>query len=114
MDAYPYIFNSLKTIQAIGVLLKTKDNNKHSYYEIIETLYKADLKSIRDTGYPIMRAKYWTPDSDYASWEGFIQPVDDKPPTETELELVHDPGYGELSPYEMELLHEVFKEVSNG
>lgn len=120
MHPYPYVMDLRKSIQAMAYLLKQADDKVYSYTDILKMLYRADIRSFKETAYPILRAggdlkaimkgRY---EPDRGSWREYMSLRDEDSKKETKIVLVRDPGTGELCPYEKDVLEEVFKEVSN-
>jgi uncharacterized phage-associated protein len=111
-------FNPTTTIQASAVLLKTSASRRMTRLRLIKLLYIADRESLQETGRPITgdravamkngpvlsRTHDLINGSDYAApeWERFFRNAD-----KWDLELIAEPGVGQLSKYEIEKLQQV-------
>jgi uncharacterized phage-associated protein len=114
----PYQLNFRKTLQAVGVLLKEATNRTAPYLRILKLMYMADRISLREKGRSI------TQDQPFAMKYGpvlsrtfdLIKGTDPKTPEWSrfverrnyEVQLVNDPGIGDLCRYEIQLLQKVW------
>jgi uncharacterized phage-associated protein len=120
----PFQFNQERTTQAVAFLLKQSDNRRENYMRLIKLLYIADRESLKETGRPITGDRFIamergpvlsqvydlimgrSPRS--AEWQAFIGT---RP--RYEVELVSEPGDGELSQYDKDKLAEVWTRYEN-
>lgn len=118
MRPYPYIMDLSKTIQAMAHLLKQTKYKRYGLIGILKVLYRADVKSLKETAYPLLRAgdelvdianSRYEPNN--ASWQKYMYRIEVEPESKTELVLIKDPGVGKLCPYELDLLENIFREV---
>lgn len=119
MHPYPYIMDSVKAVQAMAYLLK-QAGGVHSYTEILKMLYRADIRSFKETALPLVRSggelaellpPRYIPDT--GEWQEHLSVNNIPSQEETLLVLKDNPGKGKLSPYEIELLEDIYEEVSN-
>ncbi len=120
----PFRFDSEKTLQAIGVLLSHSVNNKcDNYMRILKLLYIADRRSIAETGRPITGDRFVAMrrgpvlsrtydiikevDSDSQEWSHYIERK------RYDILLIDNPGIGNLSKYEIQLLQTICDENRN-
>ncbi len=117
--AMPFQFNQERATQAVAFLLQRANGHRENYMRLIKLLYIADRESLKETGRPITGDRFVamergpvlselydlimdkSPRS--AEWKTFIQ----KRPR-YEIELISDPGDGELSQYDKDKLAEVW------
>jgi uncharacterized phage-associated protein len=106
-----------KIIQAIAVLLHSDRCHRMSYLRLLKLLYIADRESWAQTGHgmfgdkvvamkhgPVLSGVYYLVESNHpesAIWNEFLRKDG------YQLELIDDPGTGELSPYEENKLREI-------
>jgi uncharacterized phage-associated protein len=117
----PFEFDLKKALQATAVLLRLAGTSRTAnYMRLIKLLYLADRRSLQETGRPI------TGDRPVALERGpvlgrvldLIRGKHARSPewaryVETDgyhVRLLEDPGNGELSPYEVELLQAIWDE----
>jgi uncharacterized phage-associated protein len=118
----PFRLNRTKAIQATAFLLKQKHDppKTDNFMRLLKLLYFADRESIRETGRPITGDKFVAMEhgptlsglldfvkqqrTDNAEWDEYIERID------YEIRLVKDPGIGELSRYEINLLRKIWEE----
>lgn len=122
-----FTFNTLKAVQAVAVLLKSAPNHTRNYTAVLKMLYMADRKCIMEIGAPL------TGDRAIAMEKGPVlsetynlicnrgggyedgQPLWSKYIRRAKqdshaIELLGDPGDGELSDFEIELLESIAQE----
>ena len=119
-----YHFDPMKSIQALAVLLKDAENDRHNYTALLKMLYIADRESIRKTGSPItgdrpvamdfgpvlsqiydlLKDNHMVDEERLALWSKYMRKE------EFDLELLLDPGDDRLSDFEVEILEKVFAE----
>jgi len=115
--------NLSKAIQAIAVLLHSDRCNRMSYLRLLKLLYIADRESLAKTGRsitgdrvvamkhgPVLSEVYYLVESnhqDAGKWGEFLQKDG------YQLELIRDPGTGDLSPYELRKLREIAERYKN-
>lgn len=115
-------FNIHTVTQAVALLLCQAEGRKMNYIKLIKLLYIADRESLRETNAPITGDKYVAmnhgpvlsrtydlimdrgSDEDGTVWSRFITIE------KTNLAVVRDPGFENLSPYEIKKLKSVFTE----
>jgi uncharacterized phage-associated protein len=106
-----------KTIQVIAVLLHSDRCNRMSYLRLLKLLYIAYRESLAETGRPMMNDRvvamkhgpvlsevYYLVEAKHPAaekWGEFLRK------DAYILELAHDPGTSELSPYELRKLREI-------
>jgi uncharacterized phage-associated protein len=111
-------FDPTRTIQAAAVLLKTSPSHRMSRLRLLKLLYIADRETLQEAGRPITgdravamkngpvlsRTYDLIKGADLAApeWERFFRNAD-----RWEVELIDEPGVGELSKYEIEKLQDV-------
>lgn len=116
-------FNTRKTIQAVGVLLKQKSGRRDNYMRVLKLLYAADRDSIQETGAPItgdnvvamrrgpvLSGVLHLIKGEHISagdWDRAIRK------DAYDIELIDDPGVDELSRYEVRKLHEISKRYAD-
>jgi uncharacterized phage-associated protein len=117
MSEYSFRFDLSKAIQAVAFLLKQTENNAKNYTWLLKLLYVADVESIKESGYPI------TGDEPHAMESGpVLSRIYDHIKGEEkdewqkyfgregyDIKLQEDPGEGDLCPYEMEKLKELWE-----
>src|SRR4051812_11294735 len=110
-------FDPTRAIQAGAVLLKTTPSRRMTRLRLLKLLYIADRETLQEAGRPITgdravamkngpvlsRIYDLIKGADLAApeWERFFRNAD-----RWEVELVGEPGVGELSKYEIEKLQE--------
>jgi len=115
-------FNEAKATQAAAQFLKLR-GGPMSYVKLIKLLYLADREALIRWGRPVTTDSYLSMDSGpvlsriydlirnepspsaVRIWDKFISG-----PEEYEVHLLGDPGCGELSPAERQLIDEVFRQ----
>lgn len=118
----PFRLNHRKAMQAAAFLLKQKQGSAKTdnYMRLLKLLYFADRESIRETGAPITGDKFIAMERgptlsglldfvkqlrpDNAEWDKYIEKIG------YEIHLINDPGNGELSKYEINLLRRIWEE----
>jgi uncharacterized phage-associated protein len=113
----PFHFHYNKAAQAVASLLRSEPGQRMNYYRLLKLLYIADRQSIEETGRPIIGGRLIAmdrgplhsagfdlvqgKDSEIAWWSQFFR-------TERyDLEMVQDPGNGDLSAREIDVLNRV-------
>lgn len=120
-DLSPFKFNQRKAIQAVAFLLKQKHepSRTDNYMRLLKLLCFADRESIKETGKPITGDAFLAMEHgptlsslldfvkqqrvDNAEWDKYIEKIG------YEIRLVADPGNGELSRYEINLLRKIWE-----
>src|SRR5438128_2364421 len=119
-EMQPFEFNVLKTIQAIGVLLRTLNRGQLEYLSLMKMLYLVDRESVRERGRPVtgdcavamkngpvLSGIYdlinFNGPRDLPLWTRFL--------TKDEYDLIlnENPGTDHLSRYEIRKLEEIAK-----
>ena len=119
----PFHFHYRKANQAIATLLRAEPQRRMNYYRLLKLLYIADRESIRATGRPIIGGRTIAMDRgplhsagfdltqgkdvEIATWSRFFS-ID-----KFDLEMISDPGNGELSRREIDVLNRVRIEHEN-
>lgn len=118
----PFTFEVEKATQAVAVLLReAPPPHRDNYMRLLKLLYLADRRSIERTGQPItgdrVHAMQRGPvlsrvydlmkgaTSGFEQWTQHLENVG-----QYELQLAEDPGSDQLSPCEIEILQEVWRE----
>lgn len=112
---FPFKFE--KALQAVGILLRGEPSRETNYMRLLKLLYIADRESLGDTGRPIAGGRVVAmargpvpshlydiikgADVHYADWDRFIKRRGYR------VQLIREPGIGELCKYEIEKLTEV-------
>jgi hypothetical protein len=113
----PFHFHYQKAAQAIACLLRAEPGRRMNYYRLLKLLYIADRESVRATGRPIIGGRTIAMDrgplhsagfdlmqgrhTEIAWWSQFFAT------NKFELEMLDDPGNGDLSRREIDLLNRV-------
>jgi uncharacterized phage-associated protein len=110
-------FNLQKTIQAIAALMHFHESTRMSYLRVIKLLFLADRESLKDTGRPItgdqivamqqgpvLSQVYDLIKGEHSSWPEWSKYLGKKGYL---VELLSDPGNGELSRYEIGKLRDL-------
>jgi uncharacterized phage-associated protein len=110
-------YNSEKTFQAMGILLELIPEKTESYMRLLKLLYMADRLALAQIGRTITGDRVYAMDNGPALSRTYdtIKGSDPKSPEWTEyfqrmnykVKLVKNPGNGELSRFEIELLNKV-------
>lgn len=109
--------NIQKTAQAVGVLLRCERRQQMSKLRLLKLLYIADRESLQETGRPIIGRKVVAMDHgplhsevlDLINGRHFHEPEWSKFFFREgyRVELIQDPGVGDLSRYEIDKLQEI-------
>jgi uncharacterized phage-associated protein len=110
-------FNIDKTIQAVAALLHFHASREMSYLRMLKLLYLADRESLQETSRPItgdrvvamehgpvLSSVYDLIKGEHTGWPLWSQFLGKKG---YRIELLHDPGNGALSKYELGKLREL-------
>ncbi|MBM4042280.1 MAG: DUF4065 domain-containing protein [Planctomycetes bacterium] len=116
-------FDFRKTVEAAGVLLRSRPPHMMGRVRLLKLLYLADRESLKETGAPItgdeaVAMKHGpVPSETYdlikgehirtAEWSGFFENMD------YYVRLANQPGTGSLSRYEIEKLNEIAERFEN-
>jgi uncharacterized phage-associated protein len=111
-------FQTIKTAQASAVLLKTSSSRRMSRLRLLKLLYIADRECLGETGRPITGDRVVAmkngpvlsrtydlirgQDVGITEWDPYFRSAD-----KWDVELVDEPGVGQLSAFEIEKLREV-------
>lgn len=121
-----FLFDIDKAIQASAAFLRQAKDRRMTRLELLKLLYIADRESLRETGAPV------TGDSAYAmkngpvlttiydlvksngeaaqqsKWDTFLRSTGPR-----NVELIEDPGEGQLCEYESELISRIFQKYGS-
>jgi hypothetical protein len=110
-------FHYKKAAQVVGTLLRLSPARRMNYYRLLKLLYIADRDSIKETGRPIIGGRMVAMERGplHSTILDLIKGRDVESPqwysqfrTEHyDIEMLCDPGNGELSRYEIELLERI-------
>jgi len=116
----PFHFHYHKGAQAVATLLRSESPRRMNYYRLLKLVYMADRLSVAETGRPIVGGKLIAMERGplHSTFLDLIKGKDSETPWwstffhthKYELEMVGDPGNGELSPREIDLLNRVSAE----
>ena len=120
MKTSPFHFQSRKAAQAIASLLRSEPGRRMNYYRLLKLLYIADRESVRASGRPIVGGRLIAMDRgplhsagfdvvqgkahDIAWWSQFFRT------DRFDIEMTADPGNGDLSAKEIDMLNRVWAE----
>jgi hypothetical protein len=113
-------FHYRKAQQVVGTLLRLSPGRRMNYYRLLKLLYIADRKAIEETGRPVIGGRTIAMERGplHGTVYDLIVGVDCESPDwylrfktdEYDIEMVQDPGNGELSRYELDLLTRITAE----
>jgi uncharacterized phage-associated protein len=116
----PFHFQYPKAAQAVAALLRLEEHRRMNYYRLLKLIYIADRRSLQATGRPIVGGRLIAMERGPLHSTGFdlINGTDIQAPwwsqffrvDNYDLEMLADPGNGDLSKREIELLHQVSDE----
>lgn len=115
--ATAFRFDYRKAAQATAFLLRREKNRQMNYHRLLKLLYLADRESIREAGRPILGGRYLATDRGplHSTMLELIRGTDIQSPTwatmfrqdHYDLEMICDPGSGDLSKHEIKTLNQV-------
>ncbi len=116
-------FHYSKAAQAAACLLRQQKNRQMNYYRLLKLLYIAERRSIERIGRPISGGRYVAMDRGplQSTMLDLIKGKDVGSPDwmnlfrkdHYDLEMVNDPGNGDLSAFEIDLLNGVVEEFED-
>jgi uncharacterized phage-associated protein len=116
-------FHYKKAAQVAATLLRLAPKQRMNYYRLLKLLYIADRESVRETGRPIIGGRVVAMERGplHSTILDLIKGVDCESPTWFEnfrtdhydVEMIQDPGNGELSRYELGLLERIAREYQD-
>lgn len=101
---YPVLIMFEKTAQIFGVIIDELDNDKCDFYDAMSIMYMADLQSILETSYPILR--YQDCSMKLIDFDDYFEFSDPDDLSMSDVKLVKDPGVGQLCEYEIDTIKE--------
>jgi len=120
MNSSPFHFQSRKAAQAIAALIRSEPGKRMNYYRLLKLLYIADRESVRAYGRPIIGGRLIAMERGPLHSAGFDVVSGRAPDIEwwsqffrterRDLEMLDDPGNGDLSAREIDLLNRVREE----
>ena len=118
----PFAFSIEKSTQAVAVLLReAPPPHRDNFMRLLKLLYLADRRCIQEAGAPITGDRVHAmprgpvlsrtydlmkgATSGFGQWSQYLERVG-----QYELQLIEDPGRDQLSPFEIEVLQQVWRD----
>ena len=116
----PFHFHYGKAAQAVASLLRLEEHHRIKYYRLLKLIYIADRLGVQETGRPIIGGRLIAMERGPLHSAGFdlMKGKDIETPWwakyfrvhDYDVEMIDDPGNGDLSKAEIELLNRVHDE----
>lgn len=116
-SASAFRFDYRKAAQATACLLRREKNRLMSCYRLLTILYVADREAVRTAGRPILGGRYVATDRgpSHSAMLDLLNGADVQSPDWSKMfrrdrydvEMVSDPGAGELSKHEIEIINRI-------